>query len=123
MVITTKRREVVKKYQEIAKKERKKNSKVLAISKGLLAIAVVGLSACGSADFGHITARDHARLTLAGSPQGIGEIMKGLNGLVVTGKAKPNVKDAYFLNQDSETNVRGLIAMPDLETGKTQEVQ
>lgn len=104
MVITTRERQI-KQYKAVAKKERKKGAKIVPV-KPIIAVALMaGLSAC-SGTFGQVTAHNHGKLTVEGNREVVAEIWKGLNGLVVTGKAKPNVSDAYFLNQDAETQIK-----------------
>lgn len=83
-------------------------ARVIPSHKGKLLCIValaVACSAC-SGSFGQVTANGHGRLLVEGDKEVVAEIWKGMNGLVVTGKAKPNGKDAYFSNQNLETDLK-----------------
>lgn len=49
---------------------------------------------------------DEGRFLLSADRAGLQEFGKALNGLVVTGKATPDVQDSYFQNQQAETQVK-----------------
>lgn len=61
------------------------------MKKGILALIVLAASGC------HM---------MIGTPSGIREMGKWHNGLVTTGKASPDVADAYWRNQETESKLK-----------------
>lgn len=51
---------------------------------------------------------EEGRFLLSADRAGLQEFGKALNGLVTTGKASPDVRDAYWENQARETDVKAL---------------
>lgn len=54
------------------------------------------------------TGEDEGRFLLSADAEGIRAFSDGLNGLVTTGKATPDTKDAYWQRRDSGDQVKAL---------------
>lgn len=72
-----------------------------------MSLIIAGTTGCSSlVGESMFTGDDEGRFLLSADRAGLQEFGKALNGLVVTGKASPDMQDAYFNNQQAETQVK-----------------
>jgi hypothetical protein len=78
--------------------------------KALVAISLItSQTACSSLVGENLfTGEEEGRFLLSADAAGIRAFSDGLNGLVTTGKASPDTKDAYWQRRESGDRVRAL---------------
>lgn len=80
---------------------------------GALWVAVIGLTGCSSlVGESMFTGKDEGRFLLSADAEGIRAFGDAMNGLVVTGKAAPNVSDSYWNHRDNVVRFRTVRPSP-----------
>jgi hypothetical protein len=81
-----------------------KSNKFLSVS--LLLLASIYTTGCSGMIGENLFTSDKGRFLLSTDGEGMRQFSSALNGLVTTGKASPDVKDAYWHQQEKEVGVK-----------------